>query len=150
MGTMSDPQEAKALRLRLERLDPQASRRWGTMDLTAMLCHVGDGLEQALGRRPMPDQSTLLFRTVVKWIVLHLPMPKGAPTAPALDSRLGGTRLESMEAARQRVLDLVDETLERAPNRPFAEHPAFGPLTREQRGVLTWKHIDHHLRQFGA
>jgi hypothetical protein len=29
-------------------------------------------------------------------------------------------------------------------------HPLFGPLTWREWGVATYKHADHHLRQFGA
>jgi hypothetical protein len=29
-------------------------------------------------------------------------------------------------------------------------HPIFGRLTKEQWSRATWKHIDHHLTQFGA
>lgn len=150
MPTLNDPTQAQVLRHRLEVLSPSAGRRWGKMEVTAMLCHVGDALEQALGRHPMPDQSSLLFRTVVKWVVLHLPMPKGAPTAPAMEAGKGGSCSDDFEAAKARVLALLADTLAYPEGKDFVPHPAFGPLTRKQRGVLTWKHIDHHLRQFGA
>ncbi|MEO8769874.1 MAG: DUF1569 domain-containing protein [Ferruginibacter sp.] len=29
-------------------------------------------------------------------------------------------------------------------------HPFFGKMTKEQIGYMAYKHIDHHLRQFGA
>jgi len=29
-------------------------------------------------------------------------------------------------------------------------HPLFGPLTWQEWGVTTYKHADHHLKQFGA
>jgi hypothetical protein len=30
------------------------------------------------------------------------------------------------------------------------KHPIFGKLTKEQWSKATWKHFDHHLKQFGA
>lgn len=30
------------------------------------------------------------------------------------------------------------------------EHPAFGPLSGKAWGFLVSRHIEHHLRQFGA
>ena len=30
------------------------------------------------------------------------------------------------------------------------KHPFFGELTFEEWDKLQWKHLDHHLRQFGA
>jgi hypothetical protein len=29
-------------------------------------------------------------------------------------------------------------------------HPFFGPLKAEQWAILMYKHVDHHLRQFGV
>jgi hypothetical protein len=39
---------------------------------------------------------------------------------------------------------IADASVKRPP------HPLFGPLTTTQWGQLTWKHLDHHLRQFGV
>ena len=32
----------------------------------------------------------------------------------------------------------------------WPEHPAFGKLSTRAWGVLIYRHMDHHLRQFGA
>jgi len=32
----------------------------------------------------------------------------------------------------------------------WPEHPAFGALSRRAWGVLIYRHMDHHLRQFDA
>ena len=45
---------------------------------------------------------------------------------------------------------LMDRFAERGPAGPFTEHPAFGQLNGRMWGVLTWRHLDHHLRQFGV
>jgi hypothetical protein len=29
-------------------------------------------------------------------------------------------------------------------------HPMFGKMTADQWGRSMWKHLDHHLRQFGV
>jgi hypothetical protein len=29
-------------------------------------------------------------------------------------------------------------------------HPFFGPMTQEEWEILMWRHLDHHLRQFGV
>jgi Protein of unknown function (DUF1569) len=38
----------------------------------------------------------------------------------------------------------------RASASEWPDHPAFGPLPRRAWGVLAYRHIDHHLRQFGV
>lgn len=30
------------------------------------------------------------------------------------------------------------------------KHPFFGEMTEDQWDVLLWKHLDHHLQQFGV
>jgi hypothetical protein len=37
-----------------------------------------------------------------------------------------------------------------APAGSGPEHFIFGAMTMEQWNALQWKHIDHHLRQFGV
>ncbi len=32
----------------------------------------------------------------------------------------------------------------------WPKHPLFGPLSGEEWGALSWKHLDYHLRQFGV
>jgi len=146
-----DPHVLAELERRLKSLPPQAVRRWGTMTAGEMLCHVADGLEQALGRRPARDQGNLLLRTVVRLLVVNvLPMPKGAPTSDAMAPGRAGTVPSDFERDRSRALTLLAENASRPAHEPFARHPAFGALSRRERGILTWKHLDHHLRQFGA
>lgn len=32
----------------------------------------------------------------------------------------------------------------------WPEHPAFGKLSTKDWGVLVYRHIDHHFKQFGV
>lgn len=149
--TILDPKARSALADRILKLTPETPRRWGTLTVGGMVCHIGDGMEQGLGRRPDTDRSNFFLRTVVKFLVLHmLPMPKGASTSDKMDPSKDGTHPQEFERDRNRVLALLEETANRPEDRPFAPHPVFGPMTREQRGILTWKHLNHHLRQFGV
>ena len=33
--------------------------------------------------------------------------------------------------------------------RTCSSHPVFGALSKNQWGILSFKHVDHHLKQFG-
>jgi hypothetical protein len=45
----------------------------------------------------------------------------------------------------------VEELMGRMAATPLSTiHPFFGPLTHAGWGRLAWKHLDHHLRQFGC
>jgi hypothetical protein len=151
MPTLTDPADLARLEARLNALRPDAAPLWGKMVPGEMLCHLADFLAQAVGKREVPDQSSLFLRTVVRFLLVNaMPMPKGAPTSPALLASRGGTLPADFEADRERVLALMRENAARPANRPFARHPAFGQLSHRERGLTSWKHIDHHLRQFGV
>jgi hypothetical protein len=149
--TILDKMARERLVERIQKLTPASSRLWGSMSVNGMLCHVADAMEQGLGRRSDRDKSNLFMRTVLKTLVIYvLPMVKGAPTSEKMDPSREGTRPHDLEHDRNRVLSLLDESGHWPADKPMADHPAFGPLTNAQRGRLTWKHLDYHLRQFGA
>lgn len=132
-------------------LTPETPRRWGSLTVDGMLCHVADAMEQGLGRRSDRDRSNRFMRTVLKFLVVYvLPMVKSAPTSEKMDPSKEGTRPHDLDHDRNRVLSLLEESGYWPADKPMADHPAFGPLTVAQRGRLTWKHLDYHLRQFGA
>ena len=56
--------------------------------------------------------------------------------------------IKGSETEKNLLLEKINRFTE---NNMIAEkHPVFGKLTKEQWSKATWKHIDHHLKQFGA
>jgi Protein of unknown function (DUF1569) len=137
---------------RLRNLRLGNTRRWGRMSAHQMVCHLSDSFRMAMGRKAVSPASGLLQRTIVKWFALHLPLswPAGIPTRPELDQEVGGTTPAVFAADVAELEALVE--LVTAPSRSFAwqPHPTFGVLT--DTAWLRWgyRHMDHHLRQFGA
>ena len=144
--SLLDPEVEREMLSRLDRLAPTAKGHWGRMSVTQMLRHIAGGLKMAMGDVAIPRRPGPLRLFPIKQLVIFvLPFPHNAPTSPALISK----EEFDFDAERAAVRDLVSSFAKRdIPNWP--EHPAFGPLKREQWGVMTWKHLDHHLRQFGA
>lgn len=145
--TLLDSRDRASLLDRVARLQPGAPPRWGHMDAPQMLRHCAEALRGSLGDvRHQPLGRRIFHTRLVKYLVIRvLPFPKGAPTAPELRV----TEPASFEAERARFCELVARYGAPAPDDP-AEHPLFGVLTRAQWGELEFKHLDHHLRQFGA
>lgn len=56
-----------------------------------------------------------------------------------------------LDVERRRLLKLIDSFAAGGPS-GCTRHPHsfFGPLTPQEWAVLMYKHLDHHLRQFGA
>jgi hypothetical protein len=83
----------------------------------------------------------------VKHLFLYvLPIPKGVPTAPELLAREPAPWAEE----RAQLAALVARFGGAPARAAWPEHPLFGPLTAHEWGTLTYKHVDHHLRQFGV
>jgi Protein of unknown function (DUF1569) len=113
-----------------------------------MLAHLCDGVRMAIGELPIKGKGPRFLRNPIvrRAIIYWLPFPKGAPTAPELLARPAETHRQEVEALK----GLLETFAARAGSPRWAEHPAFGPLTERDWGALGYRHIDHHLRQFGA
>lgn len=147
MKTLWQEEARREIIQRLANLNGDSKPGWGKMNCPQMLAHVADGLRMALGGlKTAPKKSFLRFRPVKYLIIYHLPFPKGAPTAPELVSRPA----ENIEKEISAIKDLIEQFAEREKVVEWAPHPAFGKLSNRDWGVLGYKHIDHHLKQFGV
>ncbi|HEX8249656.1 MAG TPA: DUF1569 domain-containing protein [Pyrinomonadaceae bacterium] len=149
--SLFDEQKCRAVINRINRLTPESKALWGKMNVSEMLCHCADGLRMATGEREVADKSNFLFRTILKPLVIYaLPMPKGAPTAKEINPMIDGTKPTDFEADRQALISCIENMCSLLENHAWAPHAAFGKMNRKQWGLLAHKHIDHHLKQFGA
>ncbi|MFI5180486.1 MAG: DUF1569 domain-containing protein [Thermoanaerobaculia bacterium] len=135
---------------RLDGLKAGAVRQWGKMDPAQMLAHCTAALEVATGDTPRTQRFIgKLLAPFVKGNLLRgeAPMMKNAPTDPSFvvaDPRDFGREKARLAALVTRVCAAGPAAAERR------VHSFFGRLTGEEWGVLMYKHLDHHLRQFGA
>jgi hypothetical protein len=118
------------------------------MDVAGMLKHLRMSAGMALGEYPVPSANKRAFQMFpLKHLILYvLPFPKGAPTAPELKP----VDATSFDEERAALLDLLERIGIGPHEGAGPAHPLFGPLTRPEWGVCTYKHTDHHLKQFGA
>ena len=131
---------------RLERLAPETTPRWGTMTAPQMLAHLVDWMLMAKGELKTAPKNRLLRYPPLKQLAIYwLPFPKGVPTAPELISR------KPLEwAAERAALRTHMEWFENLnSNVVWPEHPVFAKLSGKAWCVLGYRHMDHHLRQFG-
>ena len=134
---------------RLERLQPGAPRQWGKMSAAQMLAHCSIALEMATGDQPRKQKLIgKLFGPFVRSSLLgEKPFGKKSPTDPAFIV----TQDTDFEIEKQRLTRLVNSFCESGPEKASAYmHSFLGRLKGEEWGVMMYKHLDHHLRQFGA
>jgi hypothetical protein len=148
MRSILNERDRQRLCQRVSALTETSAARWGRMNVEAMLRHLCQSSRMALGELAVRPHGKRAFEVFpLKHLILYvLPFPKGAPTAPEL---LAG---EPEQVAAGRTT--LQELLERVGTGPVAGsgpvHPLFGRLSRQEWGALMHKHVDHHLRQFGA
>lgn len=150
MRTIFDTTVAAELKRRIETLQPTSPRQWGKMNASQAVAHCGRALEMAVGdRRPPRMLIGRLIGRIIRPLALRddAPMRRNSPTMPDLVVR----DEHDFHAEQARLLALVDRFVAAGP-RGCTTHPHsfFGRLTPDEWGVLMYKHLDHHLRQFDA
>lgn len=148
LRTLDRPADRRAVEDRLRTLGPASHRRWGTMELPAMLRHLGEGFRIARGEREAPDLSRPFTRHVLRPLALWVPAPwpRGF-RAPYLPGARPPGELPGIDEARDALLEQIDRFVGDGAGAP---HPLFGPMPRRDWMRWGWRHCDHHLRQFGA
>lgn len=134
---------------RIDRLQPTSARRWGKMDVAQMCAHCQQPLRVAVGELPLKRSLIgLLFgRMAKKKLLAPAPWQQGMPTAPEFvvrDARDFAKERDALRALVQRFGQRGPAGLTQGP------HPFFGRLTAAEWQALQWRHLDHHLRQFGV
>ena len=117
-----------------------------------MLCHLGDASDGVLGRRVPPGASPRnVLPLPVKWLLLYSPMPfpKGVETRPGVNPHKEGTRPGEFEADRARAIGGLRALAIASPDGVSPTHFRFGRMSLRAWHHWAFKHVDHHLRQFG-
>jgi hypothetical protein len=148
MGSILNENDRAAICTRVRSLSASSTARWGRMSVTEMLQHLQLSARMAVGELKVPSANKRAFQMFpLKQLILYVvPFPKGAPTAPEL---LPGAAT-SLEEERAAVLALLDQIGTGPQEGGGPSHPLFGPLSWREWGAATYKHVDHHLKQFGA
>lgn len=134
---------------RLNTLTPQTERKWGKMNVAQMLAHCKEAFKVPLSDKKMPR---MFIGRMIGWMIKsklynESPWKKSLPTAPNFiikDER-------DFEKEKQGLTELINKFyhggVENVGKYP---HPMFGSFTSEQWGKSMYKHLDHHLQQFGV
>jgi hypothetical protein len=148
MPSLWNNEDHAAIVARINRLTPQHQRTWGKMATSQVLAHLADGLRMALGDIPTKPLGGFLSTALGRYLVIHkLPWPKGKAQAPP---EAFTTSPCSWEEDRAALLQLV-ERFAAAQGKPLAPHSAnFGVMKPHDWDVLMYRHLDHHLTQFGV
>ncbi len=149
MKSLYDASCVAEVKARLKQLQPESPRQWGKMNAPQAVAHCCTAMEWALGeRKPRRMFVGRIIGQFVKPLVLRddEPMRHNSPTAPELI--IGDPRDLSRE--RDQLCSQIDRFATGPGACTTSAHPFFGRLTPNEWAVLMYKHVDHHLRQFGV
>ena len=148
MRSILNESDRTAICSRVRSLSASSTARWGRMSVTGMLQHLRLSSQMAVGELEVAPKTKRAFQKFpLKHLILYvLPFPKGAPTATELKPDEGA----SFEEERALLLGLLDQIGAGPRDGLGPAHPLFGTLSWREWGAATYKHVDHHLKQFGA
>ncbi|MCF8257537.1 MAG: DUF1569 domain-containing protein [Flavobacteriales bacterium] len=148
MKNINDPQVLQEVFQRLDALDPDTPHLWGTMTVAQMLLHC----RKQVGLGTGDVKSKKLYPAPLQWLIKHtvgflIPWSRNLPTAPAMVStKEDGLDFQTELSA---LKNIVNQFIALPENAALSGHPIFGSMTKDEWGRIIYKHLDHHLHQFG-
>ncbi len=135
---------------RINALTPASQPQWGKMNVAQMLAHCNVTYELAYENiHPRPGTfMRFILKTFVKKIVTgEKPYAKNTRTAPVFLI----TSEKDFIKEKQRLIAYLNKTVETGQaSFEGKENPGFGKLTSTEWNNLFYKHLNHHLEQFGV
>lgn len=146
MKSILDSETREEIINRINSLDAGCEHQWGKMTVGQMVKHCTRCEEMYQGKVKL--KRVFLGRIFGKMALNRLlsddrPIGKNSPTDPFLRVV---ENIEDLEAQKQKWIAMIEAY--ETHNTPTI-HPFFGKMAMAQLGQLSYKHNDHHLRQFG-
>ncbi len=141
-----DPAVKQEIIDRINKLTPASQRVWGKMDVAQMLAHCQMPLGVATGKHKLKKNFFLsIIGSMIKSKLYNdKPFKRSLPT----DKSFIMSDPKDFEKEKKELINMINDFSEKSMS--GEQHPFFGKLTNEQWSKGTWKHLDHHLNQFGV
>lgn len=149
MKNLFEKETADEVISRIDQLRPASQRQWGKMNVAQMMAHCSAALDMAAGRLNPPRMliGRILGPLVRPIFTNEKPFSKNNPTEKRLivvDQRDFAQEREQLKQKIQHFHEGGEAGCTRHP------HAFFGPLSPQAWSRGMYKHMDHHLRQFGV
>jgi hypothetical protein len=152
MKTLANAEDMAEIVRRLSAIGPTSKRQWGKMTVGEMICHLNDAFLVTMSEKSAQPVSNWFSKSVMKWAALQLPAkwPPGVSTVPECEAGKGGTPPAEFEQDLNKLRGLLVRFSKPLREFEYAAHPMFGKMTDAEWQRWGYRHMDHHLRQFGA
>ena len=150
MKTINDTNTTNSLVERISKLTPNSKALWGKMNVNQMLEHLKVGMDIPIGNTVAKRSfiGRLFGRMVLKSSMKdNKGLKKNLPT----DKSFIITDFKDFDKIKTELLNTISKYSNiKSDEINNKVHPFFGKLTYNEWGVLIYKHINHHLKQFGV
>jgi hypothetical protein len=149
MKDIYESQTLSELTTRIDALSSNSPAQWGKMNVAQMLQHCCIPIDAALkGSQPKRSLKGYLIALVAKNMITNdQPFKRNLPTDPTFVV----ADQVAFEEAKATLLQLIGRLSKGGPTYMEAKpHPFLGKLTAKEWSNIMYKHLDHHLTQFGA
>lgn len=147
--SLYSPEVYRKCLARIAKLTPESKPKWGKMSVAQMLAHCAEIQDVSNGKLLENTRFIArLFKGMIRKMVLsNKPYPKSMKTHPQYEQ----TSSRDFHAEKQHLLKalegFVNADMEKVAE---VEHTFLGKMTLEEKGWANYKHLDHHLIQFGV
>lgn len=150
MKSVFDPIDVHEILNRISKLTPETPAKWGKMNVAQMLAHCNVSYEmiyENIHPKPNPILKFVLKLFVKGKVVTEKPYAHNSPTAPAFII----SDAKQFEKERTRLINHINQTLDNGVAYfDGRESHSFGKLNVTEWNNMLYKHLDHHLSQFGV
>jgi hypothetical protein len=150
MKNVFNQHDAEQLTQRINKLSSNSQAIWGKMSVDKMLAHCNVTYELVYDSKPPKPGAfkAFILKMLVKNIVVgEKPYRKNSQTAP--EFIIKDTRV--FESEKARLIQHIHKTQQLGENFfEGKESHSFGNLTGKEWNNMFYKHLDHHLQQFGV
>lgn len=150
MQTLFDQAVHLEILNRIDRLSASSQANWGIMSVGQMINHCQMPLLVACGKMELTDDIGFFKRMTFKIykLMMYNDRPWTKNLSTPTDFKI--TEQPDFDTERPKLCLIITEFHHKALNIRWPRHPYFGEFSTEQWGKLQYKHLDHHLRQFGV
>ncbi|WP_396169410.1 DUF1569 domain-containing protein [Flavobacterium sp.] len=147
-NSIYDKSDTEKIIARIQSLTSETPAVWGKMTVDQMLQHCNAAIEVAFGEKEITVNWMMrLLGKLVKKKIFNSDFQHNSPTAPEFifdDSYDFETSKTTLIQKYSRFSNEGKSAI------TVMKHPFWGNMTYEDWDKLMWKHLDHHLRQFGV
>ena len=134
---------------RVNHLTENSVALWGVMNVAEMMHHCNKALKNLL--TPVSGKPESLKQKILRFLFLYIvpKYPQNADAPNSINIKKNNIMPDSFIKEKGQLIESLVEFQQYEGQIKYL-HPYFGNMNRKQWGIITWMHMDHHLRQFGA